>query len=65
MTSRRNKASYTHLISDTTWWVYTKQFQFLKKYATDRSEVYKNILHQEFHCLVYIDKVIFFMQTNI
>lgn len=59
MTIRRKKASYTHLISDTTCWVYTKLFQFLKKYATDRSEGYKNVLHQEFHCLVYTDEVIF------
>lgn len=34
------------LISGTTWWVYTKQFEFLKNYVTERSEGYKNICHQ-------------------
>lgn len=32
------------LISGTTWWVYTKQFEFLKKHVTNRSKWFNKIM---------------------
>jgi len=42
------------LVSGTTLEVYTKQFEFLKNYMTDKNEGYKELWHQQFHCLVYL-----------
>lgn len=42
------------LVSGTTLEVYTKQFEFLKNYLTDRNEGYRELWHQQFDCLVYL-----------
>lgn len=50
ITCRRKPRIKIHFILGTTWWVYTKQFEFLKNYMTD----WREGCHHQFHYLVYL-----------